>query len=314
MAIINLKVMKNKYFILMMTVAGLMISSCGKYELFEREHYKNVFALLSYEEDNIFTEEHDLTNPQTEGYIAAVCGGSLPTEKDIDITIVEDPDILSDYNIRSYMKEDEYAQLVPRSQYEIENFNIKIPAGERMGKTKITMRANGLSPDSIYFIPLKVTKFSSYEVNPDKSYVMYRVLLKNYYAKMSATNAGTTYSLRGKHDNSNTLSNKTLYPVAGDKVRINAGTLSYTASSAASIDRTAIVLQIDESNKVHISAWKDIEVKQIDDDPDYPNIFMIEDTGYKKYKTFLLRYDYFYSGAWHTMQEELRYDLENDKE
>jgi hypothetical protein len=298
-----------------MIVAGLFISSCGKYELFEREHYKNVFALLSYESDNIFIEEHDLTYSQTEGYISAVCGGSLPTEKDIDITIVEDPDILSRYNISNYdVKEDAYAQLLPHSRYEIESYSIKIPAGERTGKTKITMRANGLSPDSVYFIPLKVTKFSSYEVNPNKSYIMYRVLLKNYYAKMSTTNTGTTYSLRGKLDNVNVMTTKTLYPVAGDKVRINAGMLSYTASSAVSINRTAIVLQIDESNKVHISAWKDIEVEQIDDDPDYPNIFMIEDTGYKKYRTFLLRYDYIYDGVRHSMQEELRYDLENDKQ
>ncbi|MDR0603694.1 MAG: DUF1735 domain-containing protein, partial [Bacteroidales bacterium] len=298
---------------ILMIVAGLFISSCGKYELFEREHYKNVFALLSYESDNIFTEEHDLTDSQTEGYISAVCGGSLPTEKDIDITIVEDTDILSRYNMR-FTKEDEYVQLVPRNQYEIASYSIKISAGERTGKTKITMRANGLSPDSVYVIPLKVTKFSSYEVNPDKSYIMYRVLLKNYYAKMNASKTGTTYSLRGKHDNVNVMSTKVLYPVAGDKVRINAGNLTYTASSAISINRTAIVLQIDESNKVHISAWKDIEVEQIDDDPDYPNIFMIEDTGYKKYKTFLLRYDYIYDGVRHSMQEELRYDLENDKQ
>jgi hypothetical protein len=298
----------------MTTVAGLMISSCGKYELFEREHYKNVFALLSYESDNVFIEEHDLTDSITEGYISAVCGGSLPTEKDIDITIVEDPDILSRYNMRNYdVKEDEYAQLIPRSRYELESYSIKIPVGERTGKTKISLQANGLSPDSVYFLPLKVTKFSSYEVNPDKSYIMYRVLLKNYYAKMNAAKTGTTYSLRGKHDNVNVMSTKVLYPIAGDKVRINAGTLTYTASSAVSINNTAIVLQIDESNKVHISAWKDIEVEQIDGDPDYPNIFMIEDTGYRKYKTFLLRYDYIYGGVRHSMQEELRYDLENDK-
>jgi hypothetical protein len=143
---------------------------------------------------------------------------------------------------------------------------------------------------------------------------MYRVLLKNYYAKMSASKTGTTYSLRGKYDGVNMMSTKVLYPVAGDKVRINAGNLQYTASSAVSINRTAIVLQIDESDKVHISAWKDIEVEQIDDDPDYPNIFMIEDTGYKKFKTFLLRYDYIYDGVRHSMQEELRYELVNDKQ
>jgi hypothetical protein len=290
------------------------LESCDRYELFEREQYKKVFALLSYEDYNIFTEEHDLTNPETEGYIAAVCGGSLPTEKDIDISIAEDPDILLRYNITNYdVKEDEYAQPIPRSRYKIEDYNIRIPAGERTGKMKITMRATGLSPDSVYLLPLKVTKFSSYEVNPDKSYVMYRVLLKNYYAKMNTARQGTTYSLRGKHDDVNLLTNKTLYPVAGDKVRIYAGNLN-PAVSVNAVNTSAIVLQIDESNKVHISAWKDIEVEQIDDDPDYPNIFMIEDTGYKQYKTFLLRYDYVYNGVRHTMQEELRYDLENDKQ
>jgi hypothetical protein len=302
--------MKKYFNIVIMTVLMLALESCGKYELFEREQYKKVFALLSYEDYNIFAEEHDLTDPQTEGFVAAVCGGSLPTEKDIDVSIVEDPDILFRYNINNYdVKEDEYARLIPRNQYDIENYSIKILAGERTGKTKITMRANGLSPDSIYFIPLRANSFSSYEVNPDKSYVMYRVLLKNYYATMKEFPKFATYSLRGKYDGINLMTTKQLYPVAGDKVRINAGTLNFTASSATSINRTAIVLQIDESNRVHISAWKDIEVEQIDGDPEYPNVFMIEDTGYKTYKTFLLRYDYVYDGVRHEMQEELRLEI-----
>jgi hypothetical protein len=304
-----------KKYLSILTAVFLMtvFDSCNSYELFEREQYKNVFALLSYEDNNIFLEEHDLTNPQTEGFISAVCGGSRATDRDISISIVEDPDILLDYNITNYdTRTEEYDRLLPASHYTVEDYSIRIPAGERNGLMKINIRPEGLSPDSVYFIPFRVSRFSSYEVNPDKSYVMYRVLLKNYYAKMNSVKQGTSYTLRGNIDGVSLTTTKQLMPVTGNSVRMTAGNISGTGS-VNFINNSAIVLQIDENNRVHISPWKNLEVTQIDDDPDYPNIFMIEKTEYNTYKTFLLRYDYVYDGESHSIQEELRFSIDDNE-
>ncbi len=63
--------------------------------------------------------------------------------------------------------------------YDIDDYSLTIPVGgERNGRMKIAIRPEGLSPDSTYFIPIKVDSYSSYEINHKKSNVLYRVLLK----------------------------------------------------------------------------------------------------------------------------------------
>jgi hypothetical protein len=298
--------MKINYFILIMTVVGLLMSSCGRDELFEREQYKKMFALLSDDGFNIFAEEHDLALDQSQGFVSAVCGGSLPTEKDINIAMVEDGDLLLRYNRSNYdVDNSKYARWLPKDKYDIADLNITIPAGKRTGLMTISIHANGLSPDSTYFIPLRTDKFISYEMNPDKSNVLYRVFIKNYYA----TNKSVTYyNFRGKRNGVNVMGSKQALPVRGNSVRIMAGDLTFE-SKIDVINKGAIVLTVDENNKVRIEPWKDLTITQINDDPDFPNIFLIEDDGFKTYKTFLLRYDYVYNGTTYAIQEELRLEF-----
>jgi hypothetical protein len=302
-----------------LTVA--MIFSCADSdELFKREQYKHVFALLSDDGFNIFAEEHDLELSESQGYVSAVCGGSLPTTKDIDITILEDEALLMQYNRSNFdLDESQYAQWLPSDKYTIASYGIKIPAGERIGKMSIKVNPAGLSPDSVYFVPLRVDRFNSYEMNPTKSNVLYRVFMKNYYASnkpssSSATkNSATDYSFRGKRGGVNVMGIKQVLPVGSNSVRTMAGDVSYEAGKLSIINSGSILLTVNEANNsVTISAWKDIEVTQIDDDPDYPNTFSIYDDGYRTYKTFLLRYDYTYNGTTYEMQEELRLEFKEE--
>jgi hypothetical protein len=312
-----------KYFsklktVIITAIVAVMICSCDRDEVFEREQYKNVFALLSDDDFNIFTETHDLRITDATGYVSAVCGGSLAIEKDINVTMVEDESLLLAYNISNYeLDESKYAQLLPRSRYDIANLGITIPAGERNGLMEIKLRPEGLSPDSTYFIPLRADKFTAYELNPDKSDVLYRVLIKNYYAAQSAQNTGTSYDFRGKSNGLNIITTKQIFPVGRNKVRIIAGNNVFE-SNADLIARTSLLLEIDENNKVRISRYKNVAggvtVMQINTDPDYPNIFKIEDDGFKTYKTFLLRYTYVYNGTTYIMQEELRLEFNEEDE
>jgi hypothetical protein len=303
-------------------VAVMMICSCDRDELFEREQYKNVFALLSDDGFNIFTETHDLRITEATGYVSAVCGGALSTEKDINITMVEDEELLLTYNRSNHeLDESVYARPVPRDKYDIANLNIAIPAGERNGLMEIKLRPDGLSPDSTYFIPLRADKFTAYELNPEKSNVLYRVLIKNFYASLTPQsndqNAGTDYAFRGKRDGISILITKQIFPISRNKVRVIAGDIAFERK-ADLIARASLLLEIDENNHVHISPYKNVAdgvtVTQVDDDPDYPNIFRIENDGYSTYKTFLLRYDYVYNGITYVMQEELRLEFDEENE
>jgi hypothetical protein len=301
--------MKVKYLIILLIVAAT-VCSCDRDKLFEREQYKKVFALLrsnnfSTNMFNIFAEVHELDSTASQGYLSAVVGGTHPTEKDIKIAIVEDEELFSTYNITNYGEENTqglYARRLPRDMYDVPSYHITIRAGERYGLMDIKVRPNGLSPDSVYFIPFRVDRYSSYELNIDRDAILYRVFIKNFYA---TNRSATYYNLRYKKDGVNGMGTKQVVPVRNNSVRIMAGDLPYAAQSDT-LNHGAMVLAVAEDNHVKISAWNDLILFQYDDDPDYPNIFFIYDDGFKKYKTFLLRYDYIYEGVLYEMKEELR--------
>jgi hypothetical protein len=319
-----------------MTAGAMIYSSCARDELFEREQYKKVFSLLSADGFNIFSEVHELDSVISPGNVSAVCGGTLPTEEDIHISLVEDESLIDEYNRSNFdVDASRYINWLPADRYKIEDYSITIPAGERTGLMSVKVQPNGLSPDSTYFVPLRVTGFSSYEIDHKKATVLYHVYLKNYYATSNALrNSHTSYSARIRTDTNVMISKtKQLFPLSGNSVRTTAGELSY-AANVTTINTNSIVLTVNrevekigvgtedqiyvyDASRVTVTPWKDdnLELQQIDGDPDYPNIFFIYDDGYgKTYKTFLLRYNYRYKGTDYTIQEELRLEFKEELE
>ncbi len=293
----------------------LAFTGCDRDEVFEREQYKNVFALIS-ESDNVSRKYHKL-GEESIGYVAASLGGTNPTTKDIVVTLVEDPSLLDDFNRTNYDTDvSKYGKPLPQDKYDIDSYRFTIPAGEINGRLPIRIRPDGLSPDTAYFISLRVESHSSYEVNPDKSYLLYRVRTKNYWADASGN---TNYSMRAKLRVAGSASElempgtKVMHPLTKNSVRVMAGNETYESNTNV-FNRFAIVLTIGDDNKVTISPYGNIEVGQVDGDSQFPNTFFIEDDGFKTYKTFLLRYNYKNGNTVYEMKEELRMEFDADQE
>jgi hypothetical protein len=302
--------MKKYLKIMIMLVFLSGIASCNEDEIFEREQYKVVFALVSGDDHNVFSVIHDLDEPESIGYVAASCGGTNSAEADINVSLVQDIEPFNKYNKDKFdVEETKFAQYLPAGKFNIDNYNLTIPAGERKGRMAIRIRPDGLSPDSVYFIPLKVDEYSAYEINPDKSDVLYRVLIKNKYATQAST---TNYTLRGVRNGVNVMGVKQMHPISSNQVRIMAGTDAFQAN-VATINNNCILLTIDGNSRIHISPFKNIKVEQLDDDPDFPNIFRIDNDGYNIYKAFLLSYKYTVGSTTYTMKEELRIKLEESE-
>lgn len=286
----------------------LGIVSCNQDEVFEKEQYKNVFALIS-QSDNVYTKYFDLRKDESLGYISFSMGGTNKTEEDVVINLVEDKSFIDAYNRVNFdMDVQKYIKPLSDSKYDLEALQCKIPAGEIGGQIPIRIRPAGLSPDSSYFISVRVDSYSKYEINPQKNYLLYRIRIKNYWALGDGT---TGYNMRAKRKEKGSLTGieipgvKIMHPISANEVRVIAGTETYK-SDVATFNKFAIVLEISDDNKVTIKPYKDVKVKQIDGDVDFPNIFRIDDDGFKTYKTFLLRYDYTVNGKTYEMQEELR--------
>ncbi len=289
--------------------------TCDRDEVFEREQYKNVFALIS-ESDNVARKFHKL-GEESIGYVAASMGGTSPNEKDIVVNLVEDQSLLDDFNRINYDTDvSKYGKPMPESKYDIDSYQFTIPAGGISGRLPIRIRPDGLSPDTAYFISMRVESHSSYEVNPDKSYVLYRIRTKNYWAQ---ADGNTNYSMRAKLRIQGSASElempgtKVMHPLTENSVRIMAGNETYE-SNINVFNRFAIVLEIGEDNKVSILPYANIEVTQVDGDSEFPNTFLIENDGFKTYKTFLLRYNYKSGNTIYEMKEELRMEFDEDEE
>lgn len=289
--------------------------SCNRDEVFEKEQYKNVVALIS-ESDNVSRKFHTL-GKESVGFIAASVGGTNPTRKDIVVNLIEDPSFIEAYNKTNYdLNKTKYVRPLPKSKYDIDSYQFTIPAGEISGRLPIRIRPDGLSPDSAYFISLRVESASSYEVNPDKSYVLYQVRIKNRWAVGDGTssyNMSIKQKEAGSENEIQMPGRKVMHPLSKNQVRIMAGNETYT-SDINVFNKYAIILTIGEDNKVTIEPYKNVEVIQIEGDSDFPNIFKIEDDGFKKYKTFLLRYNYKSGDKILEIKEELRLEYNKDEE
>ncbi len=288
-----------------------LLGACNTNEVFEKELYKKVIAFVCSDDYNILEDKQELTGGENMTFVSVSCGGTGAVETDVKITITEDNAPLSAYNGGMFdVDTTKYAKLLPKSKYDIDDYHIIIPEGERSGKLNIKIRPDGLSPDSVYFIPLSISALSAYEVNPTKSSMLYQVLIKNFYAEQ-ITSSYTYYTMRGFFNGSVAQGTKPVQPLTKNKVRMMAGSITFK-SEAETFDQYAVTLEVGADNKVTVASYKDLVVQQ-EEDPDFPNIFRIEtDDWGGKYKVFLIAYSYEANGETVQMREELRLQYKED--
>lgn len=292
-----------KYQSLILLVMLGMLVSCNDNEIFEREMYKNRIALISSGEYNLFQEIVHLNDKEVIGYIAASVGGTHAPARDMQIVLEEDPMPLAHYNYSNFDADASmYAKALSPNQYDIPDHTIRIKAGELTGRTMIKLRPEGLSPDSTYFISLKATATSGVELNPEKSTILYQVVLENDFA--SQVRGSSLYTMTGLVDGMVTAANKTLFPLTSNSVRMVAGTESFVSQEDA-IRKTSLILTVAKDGKVTIKPYGSLEVQQIDNDPKYPNIFKVEETYGVKTNVFLLCYSYKMGKSTKVMKERV---------
>lgn len=295
--------MKRRYIAMLGLVA--VLASCKDNEVFEKEMYKNEVSLISSDNYNVFQEVAHLTGEEIMGYVVASVGGTHAPEHDLIIGLDEDPEPLEHYNWSNFdAAEDLYAKLVPADKYEIVENKIVIKAGERTGRATIKLYPGGLSPDSTYFIGLKATDVEGVEINPNKNTVLYQVSLQNDYASQ-VTNS--MYTMTGiKDEVIPVAANKQLFPLTYNKTRMVAGNELFE-SKVDAINKTSVILEVDEFNRVMIKPYKDIDIIQLDNDPKYPNVFQVEESFGRKTNVFLLSYAYSIDGGstYSTMKERV---------
>ncbi|MFA7155287.1 MAG: DUF4361 domain-containing protein [Proteiniphilum sp.] len=284
-----------------LALIGTMVS-CNDDAIFEKEMYKNEVALISSDYHNTFQEVVHLTGEEIIGYIAASVGGTHAPEKDMVIGLEEDPAPLALYNYSLYDADESlYARQLQPDKYEIADPRIQINAGERTGKSMIKLNPDGLSPDSTYFISLRATDISGVELNPKKSTILYQIVLENNYASQAKS---SLYTMTGMMDGMVTAANKQLFPLTHNSVRMIAGNETFV-STVEALEMNSVILEVAEDSTVTIKPYGSIQVTQLDGDPKYPNMFLVEEAYGQKTNVFLLSYEYTIGTVTKVMKERV---------
>ena len=246
-------------------------AACDNDAIYREEQYKNLIYLLSGAE-NVYTESYTLNETEPARYFSIGCGGSQPNKEEIVVTLEPDDAIMDKYNKNNFDFESSYAKLLPADRYEIESYTVIIPANpaDQYVRVPVKVRPLGLSPDTIYFIPLAIKSVSRYEVNEDKCNLLYRVTIENDYARQKVS---TYYTKKGavinqSNDNTTSLAgSKIVQPLTKDKVRMFPGNDSQNQlTTVADIKKFAIVVQVKEDNTLEITPYGTIEVEMLSAD------------------------------------------------
>ena len=245
---------------IVLAVSALLICvSCDDNDQFTEEQYKKVIYLLSRDNNKVFPGIHTLNEEVSTGYVTIGAGGSLVVDEDVTVEFERDDSLMKVYNKVNFdIATEKYARELDPGKFDIEHSSITLKAGQDYGLLPIRVHAEGLSPDSIYFIPLRIKSISNYEVNPDYKAVLYRVYLENDYASQQEQ---TSYSVRGSKKEEGAVAsatitlNKRAYPLTKDKFRIFAD-MKNSSDKLNEINQFSIVLQVNEDESITITSYK----------------------------------------------------------
>lgn len=304
--------MKASIKIFTASIVALCMTGCNTDSVYQVEQYKTVVYLLSGSE-NVYATSYTLNEEKPVRYVSIGCGGSNSNKEAITVTLEPNPEMLDKFNSLNYNYENEYAKLLPADKYKIDSYSVTLPANSdyHYVRMPIKVRPLGLSPDSIYFIPLKIKSVSNYEVNEEKKDVLFRVAIENDYAQQLVP---TYYSKSGTMKNPTTVlsGTKLVQPLEKDKVRMFIGNETYNnMTTVADIERLSVVVQILEDNSLLVTPYGSMEVEMLNNVPNYNRYVPELLQGTTKQRVFYLNYRFRLKkndgtfGVWRDVEERL---------
>lgn len=304
--------MKISLKILIACILTLTLVRCNSDSIYQEEQYKTLVYLLSGS-DNVFATSYSLNEEEPVRYVSVGSGGTNSNEKEITVLFEPHPAMLDKYNSLNYNYQNEYAKLLPADRYEIKSYQVTIPANSdyHYARLPIKVRPLGLSPDSIYFIPLRIKSVSNYDVNPEKNDVLFRVGIENDYAEQLVP---TYYGKSGNMTNPITVlsGSKLVQPLSNNRVRMLIGNETHSASTTvADIERLSVVVQVNEDNSLTIMPYGTMDVEMLDKVPGYNRYVPDLVQGNSTQRVFYLNYRYRLMNsngtytAWREVEERL---------
>lgn len=250
----------NKW-LLILPFVGVLSSCSNGDEFFKEERYKKEIYVVS-DASQVFQAEYEMTkSDEAMKTLAFAVSGTNPIDRDVNIVVEKDEELLTEYNYNNYRDEtDKYAHGLNEVDYILSSSSVTIKMGtefkNQVGKLPITLKTSvleNLSVDSIYFIPFRIKEASPYEINEDKRNVLYRIYKKNQYASQRKN---TFYNSIGYIGSAFFTSTKVVQPLSYNKIRVYVGGQVYsTSDTKETINKNAMIIAVNEDNTVTMSPY-----------------------------------------------------------
>ncbi len=270
----------KKFIFLFFAITLCCATACKEENYDTMEHYKYIVYLLSENDYNVYSESYAFNEGEAvTGYFSVGCGGSLSNPESFTVELEPDTVLFDAYNKSNFdIDRTKYAHLLNADRYQLASNTVTFPAQseDQYVKVSVTVKPDGLSPDSTYFIPIAIKSTSKYEINKEKSSILFRVALENDYAEQLTD---TYYQMRGSTLNSSGVATgsisgtKLVRPLSKKSIRLYAGSQAQTTKSTVDeIAKYSVVLTVNENNQIQITPYGTIQTEQLDGGPDW-NIY-----------------------------------------
>lgn len=192
-----------------------LLAGCGEDESpMNKELYPQKVYIVGAR-SQVINRDIDLGNSTDTISISVAVSGSLPLSKDVSVTLKENPDEISLYNVRNVSGADVQFQKLDDAIYSYPLDQVILKAGQVYSTYPIYINPATLQCDSLYMIPLRLNSISDYELSDNDTTVLVRLNLMNKYSGL--------YYVKGMLRNTTNSKDSVIYRMARNLVATDNG-------------------------------------------------------------------------------------------
>lgn len=243
----------KKINIIIVFISVLILTGCYENPIDSEQYIKQVYIVRAA--DKLYSAAINYSDTVQTTFVSIATGGSQLIDKDIQVTLAEaDNSNILAYNNKYVADGGTRYQKLPSSSYEIPSMIVQVKAGNVYGRMPLSINTAGLSCDSLYAIPLKISSSSDYLINATDTVLLFSFKLKNQYS--------ATYQVAGDKVvwlNGSASGLPTTLSVTRVLTAVNKNTVRYfnwsAAETTANRATQCLTLTINSDNSVLIKGW-----------------------------------------------------------
>jgi len=170
-----------KHIIIFPLFLTVLLAGCDVESPIDKNQYPQKVYIVGAE-DIIVNRDVNIGEFQDTISVSVAVSGSLPSDKDVIVSIMEDSTAIATYNAKNLSVEEVQYQKLDNNIYSYPLDQLTINAGNVYNTYPIYIKPATLHCDSLYMLPLKLKSTSAYELNKEDTIALVKINLVNKYS------------------------------------------------------------------------------------------------------------------------------------